>query len=253
MKKTMKQLHVAAQYLSAAGISFLDKESDDSHTNLGWNSAESRIESHPFGSGNHQLAISLVTSELEWLKDGVKTDTIELHQNTHSDLLDWISKHAYGHGVERKYAYKFHYNLPYAVITDGHCLTFDADALKAMIEGFNIGQEAFEKFLSVNNLTSPIRIWSHHFDLGIYTSLNAEGTFFMGAGLAIPDSLVDDFYYYAAGYDNGVEVVTKSLSGLSAGEWRSDWNGATLASSSINVNAAANFLNEAREEFLGNV
>ena len=28
-----KQIHLAAQYLAAAGISFLEKEPDDSHTN----------------------------------------------------------------------------------------------------------------------------------------------------------------------------------------------------------------------------
>ena len=32
-----EQIHLAAQYLAAAGISFLEKRDDDSHTNLGFN------------------------------------------------------------------------------------------------------------------------------------------------------------------------------------------------------------------------
>jgi hypothetical protein len=31
------QLHIAAQYLAAANMSFLEKKADDSHTNLGFN------------------------------------------------------------------------------------------------------------------------------------------------------------------------------------------------------------------------
>ncbi|NOQ71121.1 MAG: hypothetical protein GQ574_03905 [Crocinitomix sp.] len=253
MKKTIEQLHLVAQYLAAAGISFLNKELDDSHTNVGWNSDKKRMETHAFGSGNHQLAINLERAHLEWLKDGFATDSIDLQQNTHSSILIWISALAAKNEIKQPYSYNFHYDLPYATIGDNDKFTFKADALNEIIAQLNIGQNAFETFLDENDLASPIRIWPHHFDLGVYASINSEGSIFMAAGLAIPDSLVDDLYYYASAYNDGTEVVSKNLTGLTIGDWRSDWNGATLPSSQIDAIKAINFLNEARKEFLNHV
>jgi hypothetical protein len=252
MEKTIEQLHVAAQYLSAAGISFLEKKEDDSHTNLGWNSAKSSMETHVFGNGN-QLAINLTTGYLEWLTNGLETESIDLQKNTHVSILAWIREMAAKNEIKQAYNYQFHYELPYPVITDNDKLSFKVQALNELIALLDIGQNTFEAFLSENDLASPIRIWSHHFDLGIYTGLNSENSLFMGAGLAIPDSLVDDFYYYAAAYNNGADIVTKNMTGLTIGDWRSVWNGATLAANQIDTKKATNFLNEARKEFLDHV
>jgi hypothetical protein len=71
----------------------------------------------------------------------------------------------------------------------------------------------------------------------------------MGAGLAIPDSLVNDFYFYASGYKNGGTIETKTFGAMKFGEFRSDWNGATLASSSIEIEQALEFLKEAKLKF----
>ena len=49
MKQTIQNLHLAAQYLAAGGISFIEKKSDDSHTNLAWNKTENRMTTHVFG------------------------------------------------------------------------------------------------------------------------------------------------------------------------------------------------------------
>lgn len=250
MKNTIQQLHIASQYLAAAGINFVTKEADDSHTNLAWNSANDRMETHSFGSGNYQLAINLTTTHLEWLKEGESTNSIDLQGNTHSDIVSWISEQVSKSGIEKQYEYKFHYDLPYSKIENDSRFKFSTDELNKIIARLNTGQESFEAFLKENHLKSPIRIWPHHFDLGIYTSINSEGTFFMGAGLAIPDSLVDDLYYYASGYDNGKPVVTKNYSGLSNGEWRTDWNGATLASTEIDSTTGTKFLDEVRKGFL---
>lgn len=250
MKHTIEQLHLAAQYLAGAGISFLSKKEDDSHTNLGWNSDKKRMETHAFGPGNQQLAINLETGHLEWLKDELKIESIDVQQNTHSAILIWISQMATKNEIRQPYNYEFHYDLPYSALVDNNKLAFNADAISEIIARLNIGKKAFEAFLIENDLSSPIRIWPHHFDLGVYTSLNSDETIFMGAGLAIPDSLVDELYYYASAYDNGDEVVTENFSPLTVGNWRSDWNGATLPSSEVEGTAALKFLNEVKKGYL---
>lgn len=251
MKKTIEHIHLAAQYLAAAGISFLDKAQDDSHTNVGWNSSEARMETHVFNADN-QLAINVKTAHLEWLKSGLKESEMNLQGSKHSDILVWISDQVTNNEIPKKFDYQFHYELPYANITNDYIFDFNAEALVDISNRLDLGQQVFEDFISTNKLDSPIRIWPHHFDLGIYTSLNKDASIRMGAGLAIPDSLVDDLYYYASGYNNGSAVVTKDFSGLTNGDWRADWNGATLASSGLEIDTAINFLNETKNTFLSN-
>ncbi|MEM1139447.1 MAG: hypothetical protein AAGH45_06145, partial [Pseudomonadota bacterium] len=46
---------------------------------------------------------------------------------------------------------------------------------------------------------SPVRIWPHHFDTAIYiqlTTSTAEDAPGIGAGLAVPDALYGEFYFY---------------------------------------------------------
>lgn len=247
MKQTIQNLHQAAQYLAAAGISFLEKKSDDSHTNVGWNKAENRMETHVFGDKN-QLGVNLNTAKIEWLNNGSVTSDIELNSKNHNEIVLWISDQAKQNNISQAYSYSFHYELPYDEVTKDYTYSLDSKDLLKISNELTKAQNTFEQFLAKQKLESPIRVWPHHFDLGIYAELESENTF-MGAGLAIPDSMVDDFYFYASGYKNGNGIVTKNFGEMKVGEWRSDWNGATLASTNIEVENALVFLNEAKSKF----
>jgi len=209
MKNTIKNLHQAAQYLAAAGISFLDKKSDDSHTNVGWNKAKNRMETHAFGNQD-QLGINLNTAKIEWLKNGFTISELTLNNTSHADVLSWIETQTKKQKIANTYRYDFHYELPYNSIKNEDTYTLDLNELNYISKELTIAQDTFGQFLKTEQLESPIRIWPHHFDLGIYTQLSAENTF-MGAGLAIPDSLVDDLYFYASGYKNGEGIETKDF------------------------------------------
>lgn len=247
MKETIQNLHQAAQYLAAAGISFLDKKPDDSHTNLAWNSQESRMETHVFGNQD-ALVLNLKNITIEWLKNGSAISKIDLQSKSHSEVVQWISLQAKTNNITKPYSFSFHYELPYNDLTDDYKYSFSSENLMNISNELTKAQQAFEQFLDSQKLESPIRIWPHHFDLGIYTKLVADNTF-MGAGLAIPDSLVNDFYFYASAYKNGQAIESKNFGKMTLGEWRTDWNGATLASSNIEVNNALVFLNEAKNKF----
>ncbi len=247
MKNTITELHKAAQYLAAAGISFIDKKTDDSHTNVGWNVSESRMETHVFGDGL-KLGLNLKNQRLELLKNDVVISFLDLGNFNHKEIIQWITEQAVQNNVSKPYVYSFHYDLPYGEITDDYTFSFKEEDLKIVSSELSKAQDVFEQFLKLENLESPIRVWPHHFDLGIYAALNAENSF-MGAGLAIPDSLVDDLYFYASGYKNGVAIKTKSFGKMQEGEWRSDWNGATLASQGVGVEKALSFLVAAKEKF----
>lgn len=58
-------MHLAAQYLAAAGISFVEKKADYSHTNLGWSIDKQRLETHPLSEKGDVLALNYNTFSLE--------------------------------------------------------------------------------------------------------------------------------------------------------------------------------------------
>ncbi|MFT7157928.1 MAG: hypothetical protein ACI8Q1_002953 [Parvicella sp.] len=247
MNHTIQELHQAAQYLAAAGISFLEKKADDSNTNVGWNSVDKRLETHVFGNQD-QLSLNLNTVKIEWLNSGRVISGIDLISKSHTEIVQWISEQAKENKIALPFTYNFHYDLPYKEITDDYRFSLSEKKLETISNELTKAQKAFEQFLDYQNLDSPIRIWPHHFDLGIYTKLESENTF-MGAGLAIPDSLVNDFYFYASGYKNGIGIETKTYGKLNIGDWRSDWNGATLASKNVNDKSVLTFLNEVKNKF----
>lgn len=251
MKTTLKELHLAAQYLSAAGICYVNHQEDDSHTNLGWDSEKKKLLTHAFGSKKHQLAISLELRQLEWLENGSLKNAISLVESTHLEILNWINDQVLKQGLP-EYLYEFHYELPYPPIEDNHRYRFDSVEISELAGKWDIGLNAFQQFLGELKWSSPIRIWSHHFDLGFYVQIDRTGKLFMGAGLAVPDTLVDDLYFYVSGWKKGQAVETKSFGVLDIGEWRSDWDGATLAAANMNENLVNLFLKLTKDELLKN-
>ena len=252
MKKTIENLHQASQYVATAAISFLDKKADDSHTNLGWDIESSHIESRFFDK-NNQLIFNLLNFELMWVNDEQIKAKIDLQTKTHKEILNWIKSTALKNGINKEYVYSLHYDLPYPTLTDDHVFTFDSSEVADYIVRQDIAKEAFQTFLNEHKLKSDIRIWPHHFDLGIYTQVDKAGKLFIGAGLAVPDTLVDDLYYYVSGYYAGTAINTSELEGLTLGDFRKDWKGATLASFQIDLKSATLFLKEANKTFISSI
>ena len=62
-------MYLAAQYLAAAGISFVEKKDDDSHTNLSYDAFGDRIYGRWIAGpqGNIILGLNLRTFQFEWL------------------------------------------------------------------------------------------------------------------------------------------------------------------------------------------
>ena len=250
MKQTLEQIHLASQYLAAAGISFLPQMDDDSHINLGWDEENNRLTTHPFGKAEFQIGLNIKSGELEWLKNGRVVSKINVLTSTHKDLLNWINREVLIHEIGKDYQYQFNYDLPYAPIGNGDSFHFDQEERLAYIRLLTTAQRAFKGFLVDNDLASPIRLWPHHFDLGIYAQLNAEMGLYLSAGLAISDSLVEDVYYYASGWKEGKVIPTSAFKGLDQGDWRSDWAGATLLAGKVNEAEAKHFLKQAQAKFL---
>jgi hypothetical protein len=249
MRNTIEELHLAAQYLSAAAISFIEKKDDDSHTNLAWSSVKKRMETHFFGD-KCQLSLNLKTAHLEWLKEGKVTASTDLQDRRHAQNLSWIKKQAAANGITEDFKYEFHYDLPYKKLEFNHTFKFLEGDLKQISDNLSLGKKAFKAFIKEAKVKGESRIWPHHFDLGFYGPLNKEANVLMGAGLAIPDDLENDFYFYASGYKDEKPITTKDLKGLTKGEFKTNWNGATLSAKGISVDEVGKFLTESSDTYL---
>lgn len=135
-------MHLAAQYLAAAGISFVEKKADDSHTNLGWSIDKQRLETHPLSTAGDVLSLNYTTFSLEWISPKNNASFL-LEGKTHQQVLKWLTSSADAI-LGKKYTYDFHYDLPCS-IDDSFTFKFDATKLKQLADLRSLTQSSLEK------------------------------------------------------------------------------------------------------------
>ncbi|TDT40425.1 hypothetical protein CLV90_3272 [Maribacter spongiicola] len=238
MEKTM---HLASQYLAAAGISFVEKKADDSHTNLGWSIDKQQLETHPLSANGDILALNYTTFSLEWISPKNNASFL-LKGKTHQQVLKWLTSST-DTILGKKYTYDFHYELPYS-IDDSFIFELDRPRLKRLATLRTLAQSSLEKTLKETGLESSIRVWPHHFDSGAYANL--ADTITVGLGLAIPDDVVREHYFYISGYKSNDGIDTSKFDSLSIGEWKNDgFKGAVLPASKVMQSEVFQFFKEA--------
>ena len=94
-------MHRAAQYLAAAGISFLKKRDDDSHTNLGWRSDLTSLLTYKLNKKGDKLALNYNSFSLEWVNGETVSENLLLEGTTHSEVISWISETAVKNGITK--------------------------------------------------------------------------------------------------------------------------------------------------------
>lgn len=243
-----KQIHLASQYLAAAGISFLNKEEDDSHTNLRFDTDGGYLETHSFSSENDRLILHYKIFSLEWRSNQGAT-FFKLDGATHKEVVNWISDTSRTF-LDKEYVYKFHYDLPYAINNASIFKIIDVERLSELMHLRILTQFILEKIDSHYKLNTPIRIWPHHFDTGLYSEIsNSDIT--IGLGLAIPDTICDTHYLYITGYKSGSVIDTSSFTKLSIGKWEYEgFVGAILNADGISESEGVNFFKKAINQLM---
>ncbi|WP_405369329.1 hypothetical protein [Nonlabens sp. Asnod2-A12] len=243
-----KQMHLAAQYLAAAGISFLEKKADDSHTNLGFDIERGSLETHLLSDHGDQLFLNYVDFSLEW-KSKSSSIVYNLDGSTHEDVLKWITETA-RKALNKTYSYNLHYDLPYKIDSS---FTFKLEDPKELVDLKNLRtqiQLSLEQINADFNLNTSIRVWPHHFDSGIYTKF-PDSDISIGFGLAIPDTVSPVHYFYISGYNNNGQMETANYADLSRGKWSKEgFKGAILPAAGETASQATTFFKEAIQVFL---
>jgi len=231
-----RQAHHAAQLATAAGISFLPKQADDSHTNLEWIPALGGLASNPVPAAT-PFRIAVRFAELQICVVDLRnkaTAAFSLHGRTIADAERWLRERIAelaGEAMASKFTLARHYQIPHHAVDDGS--PFDASAGGAFAElaaWFDLAARLLEP-VRVRNDGSDIRCWPHHFDIATLTTVEPGKT--VGAGLEPGDTYYDEPYFYVNASPRPPAAAARApLEG--DGSWHThEWIGAVLPGSRI--------------------
>jgi hypothetical protein len=227
-----RQTHHAAQFATAAGISYLPHEADDSHTNLEWLSAHGALASHVVAARDpFRLAIRVSDLTLLLLDgQGSITSSLELNQRTIADAASWIRARLSERGVEgRRYTLTRHYVIPPHPVGDGARFdTTDRAAFGQLSRWFAVAAEALASLRASG--ASDVRCWPHHFDIAVLIDVGPGRS--VGVGLAPGDAYYDEPYFYVNMHPQPMTPPAARLDGN--GSWHThEWIGAVLPGSRL--------------------
>jgi hypothetical protein len=234
LRDARRQAHHAAQFATAAGISYLPHEADDSHTNLEWIASLGALASHVVPAAR-PFRVALRIADLSVLivddHDAVVA-SLELHRRTIADTAQWIRARVSERGVEgRQYTLSRHYVIPPHPVGDG--AAFDASDRRAFEELGRWFACAAEELatLRATNGGSTVRCWPHHFDIA--TLIEPGPGQSIGVGLEPGDAYYDEPYFYVNMYPAPpASALTAQLDG--GGVWHThEWIGAVLPGSRV--------------------
>ncbi|NAS14049.1 hypothetical protein [Poritiphilus flavus] len=246
LKNAVKEVHLAAQYLATAAKSFTVSKEDDSHTNLGFNTVEGSLETWPLDDQGLKLKFEYKAFSLSLGSDDKDLMSFALDGQSHEMVVDWLGKAATGLGMAESYDYDLHYSLPYEGLTADFKHEKPSERhLGELLRLRNIAHTAMENLVAEHMLETNIRIWPHHFDSGGYVVIPEGVVSGIGFGMAVPDTLIDDFYLYCSGYHGHQGLDTSSFKPLSMGKWLNEgFKGATLPLSAVGAEMARSFFEE---------
>ena len=216
-----KQWHLTGQYLATAAISFLEAKEDDSHTNLGLEESGRYLSTHPLGKeGRFVLDLEKGALFLEKAAENQLTLPGKTHEEVVQSLKLLFKERGLG-----DYEYNLHYELPYEQ-GEAPFLWSDDTAMRAMrVQAHRLLEDCSREL----GFCQIPRIWPHHFDSGVFGPSEHHNSLYFGMGLAIPDSLSDQHYYYLSAYHEGQLLTAPQETELASGQWIEDeFEGAIL-------------------------
>jgi len=247
LNKALQQQHHAAQYIALVGHYLIPQKADDSNTNMEYIPAGEFLQGNAMPNGM-RVALQMTGLKLEILdKDGKAKKIISLIGKTKQSVFDELKQSFTELGVDVSgFKNELHYEIPIHPLDKRAVFYIKNES--DFVENANYRHNAKVVLNEIAELfkeKEPIRVWPHHFDTGAFyvISKNEKGdaTQTIGIGFAIPDSMVNEPYYYLSFWSEKPIKDIAQLPALSAGQWMMpNWNGAILKHSEIIKNTSAN-------------
>jgi len=202
------QTHYAVQWLGRVARAYVPGKPDDSHTNLGWDSAFDGLVTHPLPDGTQfGMSISTLTLALSG-QDGAIRAARALTGRKNAEAHAWLGEHVRSLNLDpASLDARSPWAMPPHSIGDGAAYDGDnlADArneLAAWFANADLALGRIEADYTGKQLTaSPVRCWPHHFDIATLVSLDGgdpEHARSVNAGLSPGDGSYDEPYFYVS-------------------------------------------------------
>ena len=235
------QLHYAAQFATAMGISYLKPRPDDSHTNLGWNTKLEALASREVRALSHSVRVAIRPRDLTLLVlvDSAIGQRIPLNGSTISQVEHTLRSALAATGLDsRRLTLHRHYELPLHAIAGGH--PFDTSRLDDFTELAHwYGNGALVLgALRARLGGSEVRCWPHHFDIATLTTLGPGRS--SGAGMLPGDEMFPEPYFYVNVHPVPEPDRLGAFRLEGGGTWNTDgWTGGVLTSSRLEPDPSA--------------
>lgn len=227
LSDSRRQLHHAAQLATAFGISYLEKQADDSHTSLEWVEPEGALASNELNGTSVALQVSNLTLI-------IADASFELLGRTMAEAADWLRAQLGSAGLdETRFTLERHYEIPEHPVGEGAVFDASPHELEELSRWYSNALPQLERVRTQNPGASDIRCWPHHFDIATLISL--EGGKTVGAGMEPGDKYYDEPYFYVNANPPpwGIELP-QTLKGH--GAWHTqEWIGAVLPASRLTL------------------
>lgn len=229
------QIHHAAQFIAALGISYLPVQPDDSHTNLGWIDALGALASHPVqGSVAVRLAVRPHPFALLFVgEDNAARATLLLNGRVIDGVVRWIRANLEQRGLNAgAYTLEKHYTIPPHPVADGAGFNAAASGpFEEIGKWFGNAALVLESVVAKDPNASVVRCWPHHFDIATLIEVAPLKT--IGVGLEPGDTYYAEPYFYVNMTPApAADTARPPLAGR--GEWHADeWIGAVLRGSRL--------------------
>ena len=240
VNNVLQQHHHAAQFIALAGRYLIPKKLDGSNINMQYLPEKEMLlgNSHPAG---WTIGVKLRNQTVQILDENnnLKAE-ISLEGKTFQETFQEFKIALQNQGIDvSELNTKQPYELPTGGLKEGNYFAIGSD--DAVAENIRYRHNAE---LLINEMAKqfkdaePVRIWPHHFDTGTFATLarNEKGAASktIGFGLAIPDSMVPEPYFYLSFWSENPLDIGNNPVKLPAGEWMMpNWNGAVLSVSEI--------------------
>jgi hypothetical protein len=238
--EAVKLQHQAVQFIALTGKYLIEEKSDDSHTSMIFSS-----EYHGFigcGLPNHtKLALNSIDLKLQLLTEElIILSELELTGKTKNQAFDELKILLGQNGLNTKMlTSELHYSIPEHKLDKGG--KFEVNNRESLLLNNNYRLNAEIVLNQINrkfNLKTEFKVWPHHFDTGAFvpTSFKSNGELsqYIGLGFAIPDSMINEPYFYLSYWSSENINELEHPEAIAHGKWMMPvWKGAVLRISDI--------------------
>ena len=235
------QVHHAAQFGTAMGVSYLKTEADDSHTNLVWDAGLAAVMARAVDGKRGAVSVGIRVADLTLIvtRDGSPVTAIPLDGMTIAATADATLAQLAIEGLDPgRFTLARHFDVPAHPVARG--AAFDAkdqDSFAELSRWFGNAALAFGRIEKTVPGASQVRIWPHHFDIATLITIGPGAS--TGAGMVPGDGYYDEPYFYVNAYPQPLaDQLTDPLAG--GGTWHTrEWIGAVLPGSRVGGTAEA--------------